>query len=106
MSDSRKRMGLYPIDREDIVKDKENKENLNTAKFRSHRLEAVKDFLINELRYEEDMMITQTKWNESASIMWIECEDELYIHRIYNQAYKTRNQEVRTSNYFPWRSIF
>ena len=33
--------------------------------------------------------------------MWIECEDEVSIHKIYNQAYKMKNSDIRTINYFP-----
>ena len=73
--DGRKRMGLFPVDIYHIDKDA-NPHEVNTKKFREHRIKAAKEFLIKELKYKYEIKIVQSKWNMKESILWIETEDE------------------------------
>ena len=54
--DGRKRMGLFPVDIYHIDKDA-NPHEVNTKKFREHRIKAAKEFLIKELKYEYEINI-------------------------------------------------
>lgn len=100
LRDGRRKMGLYPIDRSHIDS-KTTTENLNTKEFRHKRMEAVKDFLINELKWEDTSVLVQTKWNERTSIMWIETKNEDITNKIFYQAADIKNPDIRTMNYFP-----
>ena len=66
MADGRRRMGLYPFERIHMTDSQDPKINLNTAHIRQNRQDAVIDFLTKELRFDEQIKITQTKFNEKS----------------------------------------
>ena len=100
LSDGRRKLGLYPVDK-DHIDQKGEEEQMNNKKYNDIRKEAVKDFLEKELGITVNIIIKQTKWNQKASILWIETETEQETFEIFSQAAETRNPEVRIINYFP-----
>ena len=87
------------MERAHIIKE-ETSEDLNKAKFEIHREKAGLELLSHELAM-TDHKIVQSKWNEKASILWVELENEEQVKEVFSMAAYYKNQKVRILTFFP-----
>ena len=106
--DARGKIGIYPIDVNNIKKFSENKDDIDSNYLMEFnhinaRNSAAEEFLTDQLKFHvNEILIRHIKMSqaEDSRIMWIDIGEQ-NVRRLFHRAASIRNPNVRLINYIP-----
>ena len=113
VSDAKKIIGLYPVNRRDIahwvLQDEDTKnisddEIFHSEKYSHARNEAANEFLYTKLSLrigEVDVTKTKMSKNPYSAILWITLNKQMDVSKIFRRAAQIKTKNIRIMTYFP-----
>ena len=96
---ARKRVGFKPVYLEHITEEKVT--DINDSRYSELRRNAAKEFMTNELKFNQEVIIVSTKLSKNSPILWVELNSAEDVDSILMHSSKVWNLQAKAIMYPP-----